>query len=99
MYIWLYKKDDYALDVSSHGATTPLVYPRQYPKHIGRNFEIKLQDGTKTEGVLVSCNDKEIKLETTTRENKVIGKGKIDVIKQELILFEKVKESKIKLKY
>lgn len=93
------KKDDYALDVSSHGATTPLVYPRQYPKHIGRNFEIKLQDGTKTEGVLVSCNDKEIKLETTTRENKVIGKGKIDVIKQELILFEKVKESKIKLKY
>jgi ribosome maturation factor RimP len=58
-----------------------------------------LQDGTKTEGVLVSCNDKEIKLETTTRENKAIGKGKIDVIKQELILFEKVKESKIKLKY
>ena len=25
------EKDDYALDVSSHGATTPLVYPRQYP--------------------------------------------------------------------
>ena len=32
-------------------------------------------------------------------QKKVIGKGKIDVIKQELILFEKVKESKIKLKY
>ena len=26
------EKEDYALDVSSHGATTPLIMPRQYKK-------------------------------------------------------------------
>lgn len=55
------EKEDFALDVSSHGATAPLVMPRQYKRHIGRSFEIKLQDGTKVEGDLVSCNDDVVK--------------------------------------
>ncbi len=92
-------KTDFALDVSSHGATTPLILPRQYKKHIGRTFEVKLQDGTKTEGDLVAYNDKEIELESSVRENKPIGKGKITVIKKETIRFDQIKESKIKLKY
>jgi len=92
-------KEDYALDVSSHGATTPLIMPRQYKKHIGRTFEIKLLDGTKTEGDLVECNENEIKLEFSTRENKPVGKGKITVIKQQIIKHNQIKESKIKLKY
>jgi ribosome maturation factor RimP len=92
-------KQDYALDVSSHGATTPLAFPRQYKKHIGRNFEIQLQDKTKIEGTLVECNDQEIKLEYSVRENKPIGKGKITVVKQEIIKHSDIKESKIKLKY
>lgn len=92
-------KEDYALDVSSHGATTPLVMPRQYKKHIGRTFEIKLLDGTKAEGDLVECNDEEIKLEYSTRENKPIGKGKITVVKQQVVRHDQIKESKIKLKY
>lgn len=92
-------KEDYALDVSSHGATTPLVMPRQYKKHIGRSFEIKLQDGTKTEGDLVACDENEIKLEFSTRENKPIGKGKVTVVKQQIIKYDQIKESKIKLKY
>lgn len=93
------EKEDYALDVSSHGATTPLVLPRQYKKHIGRTFEIKLLDGTKTEGDLVEWNEQEIKLESTSRENKPIGKGKITVTKQETVRFDQMKESKIKLKF
>ncbi len=92
-------KNDYALDVSSHGATTPLVMPRQYTKHIGRMLEIKLEDGNKTEGELVACDDKEIKLESSSRENKPIGKGKITVVKQQTIAYNQIKESKVKLKY
>jgi ribosome maturation factor RimP len=92
-------KEDYALDVSSHGATTPLALPRQYPKHIGRNFEIKLNDGSKVEGTLVECNDKELKLEYSTRENKPVGKGKVTVTKQQTVKHSDIKESKIKLKY
>jgi len=93
------EKEDYALDVSSHGATTPLVLPRQYKKHIGRTFEIKLVDGTKTEGDLVEWNENEIKLESTSRENKPVGKGKITVTKQEIVKYDQIKESKIKLKF
>jgi ribosome maturation factor RimP len=92
-------KEDYALDVSSHGATTPLVMPRQYKKHIGRTFEVKLEDGSKLEGDLISCDDVEIKLEYSTRENKPIGKGKITVVKQHIIKHSEIKESKVKLKY
>ena len=92
-------KEDYALDVSSHGATTPLVMPRQYKKHIGRTFEIKLLDGTKAEGDLVECNDEQLVLEFSSRENKPIGKGKITVTKQQVVKHDQIKESKIKLKY
>ena len=92
-------KDDFALDVSSHGATTPLILPRQYKKHIGRTFEIKLLDGTKTEGDLVFFDNETIELESTARENKPVGKGKITVTKKQSIRFDQIKESKIKLKY
>jgi ribosome maturation factor RimP len=90
---------DFALDVSSHGATTPLAMPRQYKKHIGRELEIKLEDGTKTEGVLVEFNGDEIVLENSVRENKPIGKGKITVIKRQTIKYNQIKESKVKLKF
>ncbi len=93
------EKDDFALDVSSHGATTPLTLPRQYPKHIGRSFEIRLVDGTKAEGDLVECSPEGIVLESSSRENKPLGKGKVTVTRQQAIKYDQIKESKIKLKF
>jgi ribosome maturation factor RimP len=93
------EKEDFALDVSSHGATSPLILNRQYKKHIGRNFEIKLLDGNKLEGTLVDCNEKYLTLAFTVRENKTIGKGKVDITKQLNVDFDTIKESRIKLKY
>ena len=93
------KSLDFSLDVSSHGASTPLIMPRQYKKHIGRDFEIKLEDGTKMEGTLVSFDGNEIVLENSFRENKPIGKGKITVTKQQKINYKQIKESKVKLKF
>jgi ribosome maturation factor RimP len=93
------EKNDFSLDVSSHGATTPLVMPRQYSKHIGRNFEIKLVDDTKLTGTLTEFNSNELKLEYTEREDKAIGKGKITITKQHIIPHNQIKESKIKLKF
>ena len=93
------ESEDFALDVSSHGATSPIVLPRQYQKHIGRDFEIKLLDGTKTEGTLIQFEKDQLTIENTVRENKPIGKGKITVTKQHIINLDKIKESKIKLKY
>ena len=93
------EKEDFSLDVSSHGASAPLVSPRQYPKHVGRDFEIKLLDGTKAEGNLSECNDEEIKLMFSVREDKPVGKGKITVTKQHIIKYNQIKESRIKLKF
>jgi len=93
------ESDDFALDVSSHGATSPLIMPRQFIKHLGRDFEVKLLDGTKAEGRLIEFTGEALTLENTVRENKPIGKGKIDVTKQLIISLDKIKESKVKLKY
>ena len=93
------EKEDFSLDVSSHGANKPLLLPRQYTKHIGRGFEIKLIDGGSVEGNLIECNNEEIKLEFSVRENKPIGKGKVTVLKQQTIKYNQIKESKIKLKF
>lgn len=93
------EKEDFSLDVSSHGAASPLVSPRQYIKHVGRDFEVKLLDGTKAEGNLVECDNEEIKLEFSVRENKPVGKGKVTVTKQQVIKYNQIKESKIKLKF
>jgi len=92
-------KEDFALDVSSHGAATPLIMPRQYTKHIGRSFEIKLLDDTKLEGILIGSDNNEIKIEFETRENKPLGKGKVTVVREEVIKHNQIKESKVKLKY
>lgn len=93
------EKEDFALEVSSHGAASPLVNIRQYKKHIGKIFEIKLNDNTVHEGELASFNESEIQLKFTARENKPIGKGKINVEKKETIQFNTIKEAKIKLKF
>jgi ribosome maturation factor RimP len=91
--------EDFALDVSSHGATTPLVMPRQYKKHLGRDLEIRLTDGTRAEGKLTAFDGEGLEIEYSVRENKPIGKGKITVVKQQKIKYEEIKESKIKLKF
>lgn len=93
------EKEDFALQVSSHGAASPLVNHRQYKKHIGKTFEIKLNDDSNHEGELVELNENELILKYNTRENKAIGKGKVTVEKKETIPFTTIKESKIKLKF
>ena len=92
-------KADFSLQVSSHGATTPLIMPRQYLKNIGRDLEIRLQDGTKAGGRLIESDNESITIEYSERENKPIGKGKITVVKKQTIPYNQIKESKIKLKF
>jgi ribosome maturation factor RimP len=93
------EKEDFALDVSSHGAASPLVDKRQYKKHIGKTIELKLEDNTQHEGELVEFSENELTIKYSTRENKTIGKGKVTVEKKETIPFTTIKESKIKLKF
>ena len=92
--------EDFSLEVSSPGATIPLKLSRQYIKHIGRDVELKLTDGTSITGTLIEIGkDGGLILTTVTRENKPIGKGKINVTRTHNIQLQNIKESKVKLKF
>lgn len=92
-------KEDFSLEVSSHGAANPLINFRQYKKHLGKTFEVKLNNDAIHEGELVELNEEGLTLKYSVRENKPLGKGKITVEKQDRIPFNTIKESKIKLKF
>ena len=47
------EEHDFALEVSSSGATTPLTHPRQYQKHIGRTLEVRATENQKIEASLL----------------------------------------------
>jgi ribosome maturation factor RimP len=40
-----FDETDYRLNVSSPGVDRPLKYLKQYPKNLGRNFEVSFKDG------------------------------------------------------
>ncbi|GAB4154898.1 MAG: ribosome assembly cofactor RimP [Winogradskyella sp.] len=92
-------EQDFSLEVTSCGATSPLQFPRQYNKHIGRNLEVKTIEGDKLEGELVGANDVNIILKWKAREPKPVGKGKITVTKEVNVAFENIKEAKVKIKF
>ncbi len=76
--------DNYLLEVSTPGVDHPLRLNRQYPKHIGRNLKIKLQDGTQVEGKLAQVTADELIL------NQEIGSGKKKEIKPVTVPFAAV---------
>ena len=93
------EEEDFSIQVLSSGATSPLVMPRQYKKHIGRHLQVKTNDDQAFEGKLVGANDSAIALNWKAREPKPVGKGKVTVTKEATIAFEKIKEAKVKIKF
>lgn len=92
--------EDFSLVVSSPDATKPIKLGRQYLKHIGREFDFVLLNGETFAGKLLEATPEgDLTIETTSRENKPIGKGKITVTKQQHIQLSNIKESTIKLKF
>ena len=90
---------DFALEVLSSGAATPLTLPRQYKKHVGRNLEVKTLDGNEIEGELTDVNEEGVVLKWKAREPKPVGKGKVTVAKEARVTFNHIKEAKVKIKF
>jgi ribosome maturation factor RimP len=66
----------YNLEVGSPGLDTPLVLERQFQKNVGRLLEIKLLEGKKTQGNLVSTTPDSL---TILEEVKEKGKKKVKI--------------------
>jgi ribosome maturation factor RimP len=89
----LFPDGDFSLEVSSPGLDEPLKLFRQYKKNVGRFVDITFNDSTKKEGKLVDATEDGIVIETET------GKGKKKETKQESILFDQIKNTKIQVKF
>jgi len=57
------EKEDFELEVSSHGIGQPLLMLRQYKKNIGRTVQVVLATGIKLEGLLLDADENSITLE------------------------------------
>jgi ribosome maturation factor RimP len=89
----MFPNDDFSLEVSSPGLDEPLKLFRQYKKNIGRFVEITLNDGGKVEGKLIEATEDGVVIEVES------GKGKKKEIRQESVLFDQIKNTKIQIKF
>jgi ribosome maturation factor RimP len=62
----------YTLEVTSPGADQPLIYPRQYNRHIGRKLKLVMQNGTEKTGTLENVTDTGITLLEEIKEKKKV---------------------------
>lgn len=86
--------EDYTIEVSSPGIKRPLKFKRQYPKHVGRNLEIKTVDDDRIKGKLLSVEENGITLEISRTEKQ--GKKKIKVIESKEIMFDQMATTIVK---
>jgi ribosome maturation factor RimP len=83
----------YYLEVSSPGVDRPLVLQRQYPKHVGRELQVKLTGNNEITGKL-----KEVTTEGIVLLLKDKKKGYKEAA-EKAILFKEVKESNVLISF
>lgn len=85
-----FTEEHYILEVSSPGADKPLLLQRQYPKHIGRELEVKLQAETLITGKLQSVDADKIVLKLQDQKKRYT-----DQSPKKEINWADIKESKV----
>jgi ribosome maturation factor RimP len=92
-------EEDFSLEVASAGVGSPLKFPRQYHKNLGRKLEVISTDGLKFEGELTHVKEDAIELQWKQREPKPIGKGKVTVTKNKILKFDEISQTKVMIKF
>lgn len=93
------EEQDFSIEVSSAGATSPLMDKRQFKKNIGRLLSVKTNDNQSFEAKLTNIDNEGIFLEWESKEPKPIGKGKMKVKKQAKIEFDTILEAQVVIKF
>lgn len=63
----------YTLEVSSPGVDFPLTFRRQYPKHVGRQLQVTLRDGSTRTGTLQEVGEGDLTLAEAPPKGKKKG--------------------------
>jgi len=90
------EEEDFSLEVSTPDISHPLKQKRQYKKNINRIVKVKTAE-EEIEGTLVEADEDKITLQWKAREPKPIGKGKVTVEKTATIVYNEIKEAKVKI--
>jgi len=90
------EEEDFALEVTSPDISEPLKVKRQYVKNIGRILKVTTSTEN-IEGTLKEVKENEIVLTWKAREPKPVGKGKVTVNKEATVLYEDIKQAKVKI--
>ncbi len=92
-------EEDFSLEVASAGVGSPLKFPRQYQKNLGRKLEVVSTEGLKFQGELTHVKEDAIELQWKQREPKPIGKGKVTVTKNKILKFDEISQTKVMIKF
>ena len=86
--------EDYALEVSSAGLTSPFKVLRQYEKNIGNEVEVLTKDGRKLQGILTSANETEFTIEIEKKVKLEGAKRKTMVQEERTFQYNEIKTTK-----
>ncbi|MFT4838570.1 MAG: ribosome maturation factor RimP [Oleispira sp.] len=90
---------DFSIEVLSAGASSPLSFPRQFIKNVGRDLQIVDREKRTETGLLKGANEEGVTITWKAREPKPIGKGKITVEKEWTLKYEDIKQAKVVIKF
>ncbi len=91
--------EDYELEVSSAGITSPFKVEKQYEKNIGNEVEVFTKENKKIVGILASYNKENIEVEFEVKEKLEGEKRKKLVKKVEKIEVDNIKTIKQNIRF
>lgn len=91
--------EDYELEVSSAGLTSPFKVLKQYEKNIGNEVEVMTKDGKKLVGILQGFDLEKIILQQEKQVKPEGAKRKITVTEDTEILFQNIKTTKYIIRF
>jgi ribosome maturation factor RimP len=88
-------EENYSIDVATPGADSALKNIRQYAKHIGRNFQLKLEDDTEITAKLLNVDGNDLTFQYF--ENPKPKKTELPI--ERVIPFNQIKQANIILSF
>lgn len=93
------EEEDFELEVTSPGLSSPFKVHQQYVKNIGKEVKVMLPTSKTFEGVLTEVNEKDFSIAYETKERVEGRKKKEKVTHNPTFGFDEIKETKIVVKF
>ena len=91
--------EDFAIEVSSPGIGKPFVVKEQYEMNVGKLVSVVTNDGEKLEGDMKDFDGEAVTLTWKERIPKEVGKGKQTVVREERIELDRIKETRLEIRF